>query len=348
MTLSKPAGAARHDRRLRALQRQIERLDRCLIELEQQSRRISRWRLLSFVLLLAGGAAVLLAWGPMPWLLISLTLLSLFIYWIYQHRKVEASAARLRIWRRLKQDQAARMTLDWDHMPPTEALDERMQHPFGRDLDIVGERSLQRVLDLAITMEGSERLRQWLLEFEPDMESLPARQNLVRELIRMPSLATRLTLNALLASGHDGSETPGRWSSAQILNWLALQTGSGSLRTILILLLLMVPLNFALLLAYLQEWLPPLFLVTWFIYGAIAISQMRHVEPVFRDAAAIGESLRQLESVFAGLEDRVICPFSRTASFYGAAAPGRPAVRRNCCRAQTGCLPRRACVIILL
>ena len=304
MTSSEPGAPALHERRLQLLQRQIERLDRCLVELDEQSQRITRWRLISFAVLLAGGAAVLLAWGPAPWLILSLVLFSVFIYWVWQHRKTESSAARLRIWRQLKLDQAARMTLDWDRIPPTEPLDERFEHPFGRDLDIVGERSLQRVMDLSITVEGSERLRQWLLEFEPDVEVLPARQGLVRELIRMPSFANRLTLNALLATGHDGTEMPGRWSSAQILDWLKLQTDTGSLRTALIILLLLVPVNIALFLAYLQDWIPPLFLITWFVYGAVSISQMRYVAPLFQDVASITESLRQLEAVFSSLENR--------------------------------------------
>ncbi|MFN2139179.1 MAG: MutS-related protein [Candidatus Promineifilaceae bacterium] len=304
MTRSEMGGSSRHERRLNALRRQIGRLDRCLLELEGHSERISRGRLITFILLLALSAAALLALGEVAFLLTGLVLLTLFIYLVYRHRRIEATAARLRIWRQLRLDQIARMMLDWDDIPPTEPLGERFEHPFGRDLDIVGERSLQRVIDLAITVEGSGRLRQWLLEFEPDLAALPARQSLVRELMRMPALTTRLTLNALLAAGHDGSVTPERWSSAQVLQWLAQQNSGGSLRTILVILLLMVPINFALLLAYLQEWLPPLFLLSWFIYGAIAISQLRHIEPVFHSASFIIESLRQLQSVFAALERR--------------------------------------------
>ena len=320
MTRSDEGGHSRHARRLKALRRQIGRLDRCLLELERRSGRISRWRLVTFILLLALSAAALLAVGPFAFLLTGLVLLALFIYLIYRHRQIEASAARLRIWRQLRLDQIARMTLDWEDIPPTESLGERFEHPFGRDLDIVGERSLQRVIDLAITIEGSNRLRQWLLEFEPDLAALPERQSLVRELIRMPALNARLTLNALLAAGHDGSVTPERWSSAQVLEWLSQQSDGGSLRTILVILLLMVPINFALLLAYLQEWLPPIFLLSWFIYGALAISQLRHIEPVFHSAAFISESLRQLQSVFAGLERRT---FSRSPSLKALTEPLR-------------------------
>jgi hypothetical protein len=111
-------------------------------------------------------------------------------------------------------------------------------------------------------------------------------------------------LNALLATGQDGNVTPGRWSSARLLAWLKLQPDTGALRTALIILLILAPLNIALLFASLQEWIPPLFLITWLIYGVVAISQMRQVAPVFQDAAAIGDSLRQLEAVFSSLGSR--------------------------------------------
>ncbi len=320
MTQSEPYETSRYERRFQVLLRQIARIDRCLVELDEQSARISRWRLLSFALLLVGGGVVLLTLGLAPWLLVSLLFLALFIYWVWKYRKVESAAARLRIWRQLKQDQVARMTLDWDHIPPIEPLDDRFEHPFGRDLDIVGERSVQRVMDLSITVEGSEQLRQWLLEFDPDLEALPARQRLVRELIPMPSLPARLTLNALLATGHDGSERPARWSSAQLLDWLKVRSDASSLRPALTAMLILVPINFLLFLAYLQEWMPPLFLITWFVYAAISATQLRHVGPVFHDAASISESLRQLEAVFACLENR---SFSRSPALRLLTAPLR-------------------------
>ena len=118
MTCSESNGLPRHALRLQVLRRQIERLDRCLAELEEQSRRIVRWRLLSFVLMLVGSAAALLTWGPIPFLVSGLVLLLGFIYWVWRHRKIDAAVTRLRIWQQLKQDQMARMTLDWDEIPP--------------------------------------------------------------------------------------------------------------------------------------------------------------------------------------------------------------------------------------
>jgi hypothetical protein len=317
MTCSESENQVGYEQRLRALRRQIERLDRCQAELEEDARRVVRWRLVSFALLLGGSAAALLALGQTAFVVVGLTLLFVFFYWVWRHRKIESSALRLRILQQIKRDQAARMLLDWDHIPPAEPLDERFEHPYGLDLDIVGERSLQRVIDLSITKEGSDRLRRWLLAFEPDLEALPARQNLVRELIHLPVLSTRLTLSALIAAGHDGSETPSRWSSAQLLDWVNLKSDTGTLRAALIGLLILALLNFFLLIAYLQDWIPPLFLITWFIYGAVTISQMRHVAPVFQESASISDNLRQLEAVFSSLKSRSFAKYPHLQSFTG-------------------------------
>jgi len=315
MTCSEPPGQEGYQPRLQALRRQIERLDRCLLELEADSRRVVRWRLLTFALFLFGSAAALLTWGHIAFLIVGMVLFLLFIYWVWQHRKIESSARSLRIWQQLKRDQVARMTLDWDHIPPTEPIDERFEHPFGLDLDIVGDRSLQRVIDLSITIEGSDQLRQWLLAIEPDLAALPTRQKLVRELINLPALTTRLMLGALEAAGQGGSAASGRWSSARLLAWLNLKTDTGSLRTALIILLILAPLNIVLFLAYLQGWIPPLFLITGLIYGGVTISQLRHVAPVFQESALIGDSLRQLEAVFSSLENRSFAKYPSLQSF---------------------------------
>ena len=315
MTCPESAGQIRHEQRLQVLHRQIERLGRCLVALEEDSRRIVRWRLITFILLLGGSGAALIAWGPIGFLVVGLVLLILFVYWVWRHRQIESTALRLRILQQLKRDQEARMILDWDHIPAAEQLEDRFKHPFGLDLDIIGERSLQRVIDLSITVEGSERLHQWLLAFEPDLDSLLARQKLVRELIHLPAMSTRLTLNALVATDYDGTTTPGRWSSAKLLTWLGLKSDTGSLRIALIALLVIAPLNIALLLAYLQGWLPSLFLITWFIYGVVAISQMRHVAPVFEESASISDSLRQLEAVFSSLDRRSFIKYPSLQSF---------------------------------
>jgi hypothetical protein len=304
-------------RRLQVLRSQIKRLERSISKLRKRSDRLTRWRLATFLVVLLAGSAVLLTWGALPWAVISLILLLPFFLTVGWHRQVESSIIKHRLLRELKQTQLARLTLDWDQIPAEQMVHTDQDHPFAHDLDLIGDRSLSRLLDVSITQEGGQRLRDWLLETEPDPLRTKIRQTNVRELIRMPAFRDRLILNATLAgesagveprtsnkrgSGHGRSS--GKWSGQRLLDWLDSRTETKTLRKVLILLLLLVPVNILLLVGYLVGRLPPFWIASWFVYAALLFSQSRTVEPLFRDASYIHDSLRQLAAVFETLEKR--------------------------------------------
>jgi len=59
----------------------------------------------------------------------------------------------------LDPDQAmhiARLRLDWENMPETLDAHPQTTHPFEVDLDIVGERSMYRLLDTAVSAGGQQ------------------------------------------------------------------------------------------------------------------------------------------------------------------------------------------------
>jgi hypothetical protein len=317
-------------RRLRALEREIARLDRCLAALKQRADALSRWRLLTFALLLAGSSAALLIWGPIAFAVTGLVFAALFLVTVNRHRKLEQTTTRFRIWRDLSAAQVARMMLDWAQIPPESAHDVPTDHPFARDLDLVGPRSVHRLLDLSTTIEGSGLLREWLLEKEPDLPRMLQRQELVRELAQLPFLTNRLILNGTLAAGGSvADQRPGftRWSGERLLSWLDEDVDKGHLRAVLIVLLALVPINLALLLGYLRLDWPPYFLASWLVYGVAAISQTPLVSKAFQDAAAMNDSLRRLEAVFAVFEQRSFAHLPALAAFLAPlrAENGRPA-----------------------
>jgi hypothetical protein len=303
--------------RLQVLGNQIKRLERRINELLKQSDRLMRWRLATFLLVLLAGMAILLTWGPLPWVAISLVLLIPFILTVRWHRQVESSMIKHKLLRELKRTQLARFTLDWEQIPTEQTVHTDQDHPFAHDLDLIGDRSLSRLLDVSITQEGGQRLRDWLLETEPDPMRTKVRQTIVRELIQMPAFCERLVLNATLAGESAGVEShtskkrgsgQGRsrekWSGQRLLNWLYSRTETKTLRKVLILLLLLVPVNLLLLAGYLAGWLPPFWIASWFVYAALLLSQSQQVEPLFRDTSYIHDSLRQLAAVFDTLEKR--------------------------------------------
>ncbi|MDX1415219.1 MAG: MutS family DNA mismatch repair protein [Candidatus Promineifilaceae bacterium] len=309
--------------RLNAINRQIDRLDRRLEDMKRRASRLSNWRLGIFATIFMFGAFVFFIWGALPWAIASVILLIPFVITVYWHRKIEYAIKRHYILLALKQAQAARMLLDWEKIPLAESIVVTKDHPFAADLDLIGERSILRLIDVSITKEGSQQLCDWLLETEPNPELTIQRQAIVKELIRLPALRDRLILNALMTSPRvnwEGSSTGStdaaqrlnrpKWSGTVLIRWLEDQKiDAKSLWTVLVLLSLMVPLNFALLVGFISGALPPLWIVSWLVYAAIMLSQSRKVEPIFRDAAYLNDLLRQLSAVFSSLEQR---PFTQS------------------------------------
>ena len=59
------------------------------------------------------------------------------------------------------------MTLDWETMPPATIGRPPVAHPFARDLDLTGERSLHRTVIMAQSADGKLG---GIIEIGPDQE----------------------------------------------------------------------------------------------------------------------------------------------------------------------------------
>lgn len=307
----------RRQRRIRALQRQCRRLEHCHTKLQEESNRITRWRLLSFLLLFVVGATLLLTLGAEAWAVGSVLLLLPFLLLVRRHRQVEEDLRRADLMLALKKTHLARFSLDWVNLPADQPFDPGPDHPFAHDLDLIGERSLARLLDVSLTQEGGRRLRQWLIETEPDPDSTRRRQACVSELSELFAFRDRLAVNAHFHGAHDrldswrrernpvgSSQRPFKWSGQRLVEWLEAKVDSASLRAVLLLLLFMMLVNMLLFAAYLGGWLPPLWIASWLLYAAVWLSQSRRVGPMFHDAAYVNDMLRQLTAIFSTVENR--------------------------------------------
>jgi hypothetical protein len=81
------------------------------------------------------------------------------------------------------------------------------------DLDLTGDRSLHRLLDITISPEGSGLLAAWLSQPSPDIGQLKERQTLVSELSNLSRFRDRLLLTFRLVSGEE-------LQGARLLKWL--------------------------------------------------------------------------------------------------------------------------------
>jgi hypothetical protein len=284
---------------LQRLQHQLARLDRRLLVLRQRSDQFSRWRLVLFVLggLVSGGS--FLQWGPVVWLWVTAVSFIPFIVTIILHRRVETTIIRFAIWQQIKKTHVARMSLAWDDLPAERPFPIPPDHPFATDLDIVGTFSLHRLLDTAVSHDGSQRLHSWLLSTTPQPEAIVERQGMVRELAGQTHFRQRLTLEATLATDQSGKQ----WAGQELSDWLKERGSEKVLRPLLISLMGLALLNWLLFVGY-QFWQwPPLWIGSIIVYAVLFITLgFPHTASLFADVMFLTDRLRLLNGVFSFLE----------------------------------------------
>ncbi len=158
--------------RLHALENQIHRLHRRIDALNQRSNRLSWVRLAIFLpgFFLAILVFFLAGW---PWsLAVAFITLAGFSIAAYFQRQVERSITRHNIWLQIKSTHVARIRLDWGNIPSIITNSSQVDHPFETDLDITGERSLHQLITTAVSFEGRQRVREWLLNTTPDPQTI--------------------------------------------------------------------------------------------------------------------------------------------------------------------------------
>ncbi len=96
----------------------------------------------------------------------------------------------------LIEEQFARLHMRWDELAAVPAREEGEEHPFDNDLDLSGERSLHRLLNTAVSLQGTALLRSWLLNRVPNLAEISSRRALVRELIPLTEFRRELLVNS--------------------------------------------------------------------------------------------------------------------------------------------------------
>jgi len=283
------------ERRLKALENQIRRVDRALVDLERTGNRYSWARLLTFIFgfILCGLAFFLVG----PWLaaVVFVPVLLVFISVLYLHGRIERCIEQFRIWLDIKRAHVARANLDWDTLPysPTP-----LEHPLELDLDLVGEYSLLRLLDTAVSDGGSRRFRDWLSNSEPDREQSLRRQRLVQELAPRPAFRDKLSLKGLLAAREDH-----RWHSEDLLNWLKGDDQGPAIFPWLILSAVLAAINVIFFLLDFLAGAPPIWQATLLLYFSLFLFKSRELDRPFKEASHLRDALEQLVAIFQQLEN---------------------------------------------
>ena len=158
--------------------------------LRRQSERLTAVRLTLFFLGGVGSGAIFITLGAAVWAATFLLFFVPFVVAVVVHRRLERSLRRHQVWLQLKQHQVARIRLDWAVLPLPTVADPPADHPFARDFDLLGARSLHHLLQTAVSHEGSQRLADWLLNPVPDLATTQRRQG-PREPVRQGRAPSR-------------------------------------------------------------------------------------------------------------------------------------------------------------
>lgn len=222
----KPSSSVREYQLARSAQRSELRL----AYLRNLEKRFAWYRLLAFgVGSVASWLALTRLSTPIAFLVIGLAV-GLFTGVLALHRRLNRWIERFSIWKDLRLTQLARLSLDWERIPPARPY-AGPRSSLDVDLDLTGPNSLHQLLDLSISADGNRLLADWLVHLSADLAQIAERQVVVRELASLPRFRDRLLLNLQLISKE-------QLKGQSLLNWLKIDVparrlkwlfGSGSL-----------------------------------------------------------------------------------------------------------------------
>ncbi len=279
------------------LERHIARLDRRLAALRALSDRYVRLRV---GIGLVGLVVTFLAFSQVSDTAGYLSALAAFVVFLVAaryHRRVQRSITRHAYWRRMKALHTARIRLEWPLLPPSDAT-APAEHPFAHDLDLTGQHSLHRLINTAVSQEGSQRLAAWLLAEVPDPDGIRQRQAIVQELKRLTHFRDRLTLRGWLAAGHPETKIRGD----DLLAWVEQPPTAYPSRMEVLLLVGLAAVNAALFIGAALELLPAVWPLTWLVYAGYSYYRLRAMGDLFSRAMSLQDVLRNLHGIFRYLE----------------------------------------------
>src|SRR5699024_482819 len=180
------------------LQNQIRLLQQKVVQLEKQSQRLSMVRLGTFIgglflIYLAGSyGPEWLFWLSMP------VFIGCFYKLIGEHKHLDQSVEKFKIWRSIRNRHLARQSLDWKQLPYRPPSITYPDHPFASDLNIIGQHSLLQLCDTGNYQGSTDQLAELLLIENPGTDAVARRQAIIQELAALPSFRDRLHLRATL------------------------------------------------------------------------------------------------------------------------------------------------------
>ncbi len=242
-------------------------------------------------------SAIALSWLYIPFPFQFLFFTILFVIYIIislRHKRLGSILDKVKSHLSMSRTDLARLELDWEHIPAA-PVGVACDHPFEHDLDITGTRSLQGLIDRCVSLEGSDLLRKWLTDTQPDLSATLYRQTQVKSLMPLTSLRNHLGFFL-----HNQKNS--RLESARLHAWLS-EKAFPIFKILPVLFLTLLGLcNLSLLILHLAGILPPVWIAGFIIYAILMVLRINSIQPVFQESSELEGLVRGLGRVLLYLE----------------------------------------------
>jgi cbb3-type cytochrome oxidase subunit 3 len=299
----------KQQKRIDLLTRRLESITKVAEQLQSIDQRFFWYRLVSF--LGAWVLAILTRFifpGP-AWFWVLIEMGIVFLVVVFFHRRLDQKRQQYQNAQNWLTQQIARATLDWKNIPVSITQIVDSDHPFMNDLNLVGERSIQQLIDTSATRGGHNLIEQWLTQPDKNLSNIIHRQTLVKELLGLSGFRTRL----MLLGWQIRQDFTALWDDQVIMRWLENHTPEGALKRTLLLLSGLAVLNYILLALNFLAGFPAYWQFSFLLYFAIYFYQYRLYQSTFQDAYQLSKNLQPLQSSLIFLESYPAIPGSQLA-----------------------------------
>jgi hypothetical protein len=161
-------------------QKRIIQLQQKITKLKAKSKEISVWRIIAFLLFVAGIIILLNLKVLTPIIIISFLFFTGFGLIVRHHNKLRAELLLYEKIRQINQEEIDRLNHKFEDLPTWDEFANE-QHVYAADLDLYGKKSLFQLVNRAETAAGVGALKYWLEHFA-DKATIETRQMAVKEL----------------------------------------------------------------------------------------------------------------------------------------------------------------------
>lgn len=194
------------------LEKIIGVLERRIEFMHSRNNRFSFYRLLIFAVGTTLTITGFISDNIAGWILLIISV-AVFSITVHRHNMLLMGIKRFRHYLKLKQEQLARMKIDWEKIPEPVTNLQPGEISTLKDLDLTGNRSLHHLTDVSVSIEGSLLLKKKISELSPDFEKILESQKIIKELAEETRFRDKFLLKAgLISKNH--------LNCIKIVNWI--------------------------------------------------------------------------------------------------------------------------------